>query len=167
MKRTLTAVAVGRMSVSSNSLSTTCRALDLQSAQSLEAARLCTSNQQLKHLLGCALALVCVSRNVLLNDVSVLPAELVAQSADGAVLLARPQAEHTECLGDHHPLLAVHATDGAPEHLGRLAVVPGTTTRSIETDSVLVNVQVLERSVSDCSQRTTTIFWPLSSYVPS
>lgn len=49
----------------------------------------------------------CVSRNVLLNDVSVLPAELVAQSADSAVLLARPQAEHTECLGDHHPLLAV------------------------------------------------------------
>lgn len=85
------------------------------------------------------------------DNILVLPAELVAESADGAVLAAGLEAEDTEGLGDDHALLVVvrgrntveslqtlhsggttgslvrdHATDGAPEHLRRSAVVPGT-----------------------------------------
>lgn len=75
----------------------------------------------------------------------------MAESADSAVLAAGLEAEDTEGLGDDHALLVVvrwgntieglqalksggttgslvrdHATDGAPEHLGGSAVVPGT-----------------------------------------
>ena len=41
------------------------------------------------------------------NDVLVLPADLVAQTADGAVLATGLQAENTEGLGDDHLLLLV------------------------------------------------------------
>lgn len=92
------------------------------------------------------------------DDILVLPAELVAESADGAVLAARLETEDTESLGDDHALLVVvwgrdalkglealhgggaasglvrnHATDGAPEHLGWRTVVPWTTTGGVET----------------------------------
>lgn len=75
----------------------------------------------------------------------------MAESADGAVLAAGLEAEDTKGLGNDHALLVVvrrrntieglqalksggttgslvrdHATDGAPEHLGGSAVVPGT-----------------------------------------
>lgn len=96
--------------------------------------------------------------NVLLDNIAVLPAELTAETADGAVLAAGLEAEDTEGLGDDHALLVVvgrrdtleglqavhgsgttlslvrdHATDGAPEHLGRRTVVPWTTARGVET----------------------------------
>ena len=92
------------------------------------------------------------------NHILVLPAELLAETAEGAVLPARLEAEHTEGLGDDHALLVViwrrdtlkglqachgggttlslvgnHAADGAPKHLGGLAVVPWATTSSVET----------------------------------
>ena len=85
------------------------------------------------------------------NNILVLPAELVAESADGAVLAAGLKTEDTESLRDDHALLVVvrgrntleglqalhgggttgglvrdHAPDGAPEHLGGSTVVPGT-----------------------------------------
>ena len=94
---------------------------------------------------------VVTARSVPGNNILVLPAELVAESADGAVLAAGLEAEDTEGLGDDHALLVVvrrrdtieglqalqsggttgslvrdHTTDGAPEHLGGSAVVPGT-----------------------------------------
>ena len=92
-----------------------------------------------------------IARSVPGNNILVLPAELVAESADGAVLAAGLEAEDTEGLGNDHALLVVvrrrdtieglqalqsggttgslvrdHTTDGAPEHLGGSAVVPGT-----------------------------------------
>jgi hypothetical protein len=100
----------------------------------------------------------CGVQNVLVNNVAVLPAELTAETADGAVLAAGLETEDTESLGDDHALLVVvgrgdtleglqavhgsvttlglvrnHATDGAPEHLGRRTVVPWTTARRVET----------------------------------
>jgi hypothetical protein len=97
-------------------------------------------------------------QNILVNNVAVLPAELAAETANGAVLAAGLKAEDTERLGDDHTLLVVvgrgdaleglqavhgsvttlglvrdHATDGAPEHLGRRTVVPWTTARRVET----------------------------------
>jgi hypothetical protein len=100
----------------------------------------------------------CGVQNVLVNNVAVLPAELTAETADGAVLAAGLEAKDTESLGDDHALLVVvgrgdtlegleavhggvttlglvrdHATDGAPEHLGRRTVVPWTTARRVET----------------------------------
>jgi hypothetical protein len=100
----------------------------------------------------------CGVQNVLVNNVAVLPAELTAETADGAVLAAGLEAEDTEGLGNDHALLVVvgrgdtleglqavhgsvttlglvrdHATDGAPEHLGRRTVVPWTTARRVET----------------------------------
>jgi hypothetical protein len=85
------------------------------------------------------------------NDVLVLPADLVAETADGAVLAAGLQAENTEGLGDDHLLLLVvggrdtledlealksggttgglvgdHATDSLVEDSGGGAEVEGT-----------------------------------------
>lgn len=85
------------------------------------------------------------------NDILVLPAELVTESADGAVLAAGLKSEDTKSLGNDNALLVVvwwgntleslqalhgggatgglvgnHAPDGAPEHLGRSTVVPWT-----------------------------------------
>lgn len=76
------------------------------------------------------------------DDVLVLPAELVAETANSAVLAARLQSENPERLRDDHALLLVvwwghtlealealhgggaagglvrdHATDSSPEHL--------------------------------------------------
>lgn len=84
------------------------------------------------------------------NDILVLPAKLVAQAADGAVLAAGLEAEDAEGLGNDHALDVVvgrgntvkglealhgsgaagglvrdHAPDGAPEHLGGSAEVEG------------------------------------------
>jgi len=86
-----------------------------------------------------------------LNNVSVLPAKLVAQSANGAVLAAGLEAQHTKCLRHDHALLVVvwwrdtleglqtlhgrgatgslvrdHATHSTPEHLRWCTVVPWT-----------------------------------------
>jgi hypothetical protein len=91
------------------------------------------------------------------DDVLVLPAELVAETTDGAVLAAGLQPQDTEGLGNDNALLLVvgrgdtlegletlhgggtagslvrdHATDSAPEHLGRSAEVEGTTTGRVE-----------------------------------
>lgn len=85
------------------------------------------------------------------NNILVLPADLVAQPADGAVLATGLESEDTEGLGDHHLLLLVirgrdtledleplesggatgglvrdHATDGLVEDAGRGAEVEGT-----------------------------------------
>lgn len=92
------------------------------------------------------------------NDILVLPAELVTQTTNGAVLAAWLEAEHTESLWDDHALLVVvwwwdtleglqaleslcaalglvrdHATHCAPEHLGGCAVVPWSTTHCVVT----------------------------------
>jgi hypothetical protein len=97
------------------------------------------------------MVVVVAARSVPGNNILVLPAELVTESADGAVLAAGLEAEDTEGLGDDHALLVVvrgrntieglqalqsggttgslvrdHTTDGAPEHLGGSAVMPGT-----------------------------------------
>jgi hypothetical protein len=85
------------------------------------------------------------------NDVLVLPAELVAETADRAVLASRLQPQDAEGLGNNDALLGVvrgrntlkgletlhcrstagglvrdHATDGSPEDLGGSAEVEGT-----------------------------------------
>lgn len=85
------------------------------------------------------------------NHILVLPAELVTETADSAVLAARLQSEHPQRLRNDHALLLVvwrrntlegletlhrggtpgslvwdHATDGSPEHLGRGTEVEGT-----------------------------------------
>jgi hypothetical protein len=86
-----------------------------------------------------------------LNNVLVLPANLVAETADGAVLAAGLQAQDTEGLGNNHLLLLVvrgrdtledlealkgggtagglvgnHAADGLVEDARRGAEVEGT-----------------------------------------
>jgi len=86
-----------------------------------------------------------------LDNVLVLPANLVAETADGAVLAAGLQSQDTEGLGDHHLLLLVvrgrdtledlealkgsgatgglvgdHAADGLVEDAGGGAEVEGT-----------------------------------------
>jgi hypothetical protein len=85
------------------------------------------------------------------NDVLVLPAKLVSETADSAVLAAGLQPQHPQGLGNDNALLLVvwgrnalkrlqavqsggtagglvgnHAADGAPEHLGGGAEVEGT-----------------------------------------
>ena len=90
-----------------------------------------------------------VDLDIPLNNSLVLPAELVAQPAHRAVFPAGLQAQHSQRLWNHHPLLVIvrrwdtlegletghgggaagslvrdHATDGAPEHLGGSAEVP-------------------------------------------
>lgn len=54
------------------------------------------------------------------DNVLVLPANLVAQSADGAVLAAGPESEHTEGLGNNHALLLVIGGRNALENLQSL-----------------------------------------------
>lgn len=89
--------------------------------------------------------------NIPANNVLVLPANLVAQTANGAVLAAGLESENTESLGDDHLLLLVvgrgdtlkdlealesggttgslvgdHATDGLVEDSGRSTEVERT-----------------------------------------
>lgn len=45
--------------------------------------------------------------NAPLNNILVLPADLVAQTANGAVLAAGLQTQNTQSLGDDHLLLVV------------------------------------------------------------
>ena len=91
------------------------------------------------------------------DDVLVLPAELVAETTDSAVLAAGLQPQDTEGLGNDDALLLVvggrdtleglktlhggstagslvrdHTTDGAPEHLAGSTEVEGTTTSGVE-----------------------------------
>lgn len=91
------------------------------------------------------------SYNIPGNDVLVLPAELVAETANSAVLAAGLEAEDTESLRNDHTLLLVvgrrdtleglkalhsggttgglvrnHAADSSPEHLGGGTEVEGT-----------------------------------------
>ena len=93
-------------------------------------------------------------RNVPLDNILVLPADLVAETADGAVLAAGLQSQDTEGLGNNHLLLLVvrgrdtledlealkgggtagglvgdHAADGLVENPGRGAEVEGTCAR--------------------------------------
>lgn len=90
------------------------------------------------------------------NNVLVLPANLVAQTANGAVLAAGLESENTESLGDDHLLLLVvgrgntlkdlealesggttgslvrdHATDGLVEDSGRSTEVERTSTGGV------------------------------------
>lgn len=105
------------------------------------------------------------------DNILVLPAELVAETADSAVLAAGLQPQNPQGLGDDNALLLVvgrrntleglealhsgvttgslvgnHATDGAPEHLGGSAEVEGTTTSGVEA-SLLAH----ERLVLNCT----------------
>lgn len=89
--------------------------------------------------------------NAPLNNILVLPANLVAQTANSAVLAAGLQAQDTQSLGNNHLLLLVvwrrdtlenlkalkssgttgslvgnHATDSLVEDAGRSAEVEGT-----------------------------------------
>jgi hypothetical protein len=115
------------------------------------------------------------------DNVLVLPAELVAESADGAVLAAGLEAEDTEGLGNDHALLVVvrrrntieglqalksgsttgslvrdHATDGAPEHLGGSAVVPGTYVQVSDQANKRVSCQMAEETSWIYGLHTTT-----------
>ena len=90
--------------------------------------------------------MTCIPR----NNILVRPSNLVAQSANGAVLAAGLQPQYPQRLGDNNALLLVvgsgdtleglqalesrftagglvgnHAADGAPEHLGGSAEVEG------------------------------------------
>ena len=92
-----------------------------------------------------------MQHNPPLNNIPVLPAELVAETTKSAVLAAWLEAQNTQSLWDDHALLVViwrrdtleclqtlhggstagslvwdHTTDGAPEHLGWRTVVPWT-----------------------------------------
>ena len=89
--------------------------------------------------------------NVPGNNVLVLPAELVTETTDSAVLAARLEPQYPQGLGNNDALLLVvgvgdtleglqalhggdtagslvgnHAADGSPEHLRRGAEVEGT-----------------------------------------
>lgn len=93
-------------------------------------------------------------RNIPRNNVLVLPADLVAETTDGAVLATRLQSQDTEGLGNNHLLLLVvrgrdtledlealkgggtagglvgdHAADGLVEDAGGSAEVEGTCAR--------------------------------------
>ena len=95
------------------------------------------------------------SLNAPLDNILVLPADLVAEATDGAVLAAGLQSQDTEGLGNNHLLLLVvrgrdtledlealkgggtagglvgdHATDGLVEDPGRGAEVEGTCRQS-------------------------------------
>lgn len=99
-----------------------------------------------------------IGGNILGNNIPVLPAEFVTETADCAVLAAGLETQDTQSLGNNDTLLAVvgsghtlkgleavqgsgaarslvrqHATDSAPEHLGGLAVMPWATTSSVVT----------------------------------
>jgi len=96
------------------------------------------------------------------NNILVLPADLVAETANGAVLAAGLQSEDAESLGNNHLLLLVvrgrdtledleslkssgtagglvgdHATDGLVEDAGRGAEVEGTCLWSESPGSVI------------------------------
>lgn len=102
------------------------------------------------------------------NNVLVLPAELVSETTDSAVLAAGLQPEYPQSLGNNDALLLVvgsgntleglqalhggvtasglvgnHAADGAPEHLGGGAEVEGTTTGGVETSLLAEESRVL------------------------
>ena len=104
------------------------------------------------------------------NNILVLPANLVAETANGAVLAAGTETQNTEGLGDNDTLLLVvrrgntledlktlqsggttgglvgdHTADGLVEDAGGSAEVEGTTTGGVET-SHLAKVGV----VLDC-----------------
>lgn len=103
------------------------------------------------------------------NDVLVLPADLVAQTADGAVLATGAEAEDTEGLGNDDALLLVvggrntledlealqsgsttgslvghHTADGLVEDAGGSAEVEGTTAGGVETSHLAKVGVVLE-----------------------
>lgn len=103
------------------------------------------------------------------DDVLVLPANLVAETTDGAVLATRLQAEDAEGLGNDHLLLLVvgggdtledlealegggtagslvgnHAADGLVEDAGGSAEVEGTTAGRVETGHLAEVGVVLE-----------------------
>jgi hypothetical protein len=85
------------------------------------------------------------------NNVLVLPAKLLSETADSAVLASRLEPQHSKSLGNNDALLLViwwgntleglqafqcggatgalvgnHAADGSPEHLGWSAEMEGT-----------------------------------------
>lgn len=112
-----------------------------------------------------------MSKNIPGDNILVLPANLVAETANGAVLAAGAQTQDTESLGNNDALLLVvgrgdtledlealhsggttgglvgnHAADSLVENAGRSAEVEGTTTGGVET-SHLAKVGV----VLDCT----------------
>ena len=118
-------------------------------------------------------------RNIPRNNVLVLPADLVAETTDGAVLATRLQSQDTEGLGNNHLLLLVvrgrdtledlealkgggtagglvgdHAADGLVEDAGGSAEVEGTTTSGVETGHLAEVGVVLDcsRQLAFCSQ---------------
>lgn len=97
-------------------------------------------------------------KNVPSNNILVLPADLVGETANGAVLAAGLQSQDTEGLGNNHlldlvvrgrntledlesrqgsgaagSLVGHHATDGLVEDPRRRAEVEGTTAGGVET----------------------------------
>lgn len=117
------------------------------------------------------------------DNILVLPANLVAETADSAVLAAGLQAEHTQSLGNDHLLLLVvrgrdtledlealkgggttgslvgdHATDSLVEDAGRSAEVEGTTTgRVVSGHLAEVGVVLHCAVVSVCSGSSVSI----------
>jgi hypothetical protein len=112
------------------------------------------------------------------NNILVLPANLVAETANGAVLAAGAETQDTESLGNNDTLLLVvgrgdtledlkalhgggttgglvgnHTADGLVEDAGRSAEVEGTTTGRVET-SHLAKVGV----VLDCTAEFESAF---------
>lgn len=112
------------------------------------------------------------------NNILVLPADLVAETADSAVLAARAKTQNTQSLGNNDSLLFVvrrgdtledlealhsggtagslvgdHAADSLVEDTGRSAEVEGTTASGVET-SDLAEVGVVLDCRSDCRSAT-------------
>lgn len=111
------------------------------------------------------------------NNILVLPANLVAQTADSAVLAAGLQTKNAEGLGNDHLLLLVvrgrdtledletlkgggttgslvgnHATDGLVEDSGGSTEVEGTTTGRVETGGLAEVGVVLELSAEELAR---------------
>lgn len=107
------------------------------------------------------------------DNVLVLPAKLVTQTANGAVLAAGAESEHTESLGNDDALLLVvrgrntlkhleslhrggttgglvgnHATHGSVEDAGGSAEVEGTSTSRVETGHLAKEGLVLDYTES-------------------
>jgi hypothetical protein len=120
------------------------------------------------------------------DNVLVLPAELVSETADSAVLAAGLQPQNPQGLGNDNALLLVvggrdtlegletlhggvtagglvgnHATDGAPEHLGGSAEVEGTTTGGVET-----GLLAHESLVLDCAPCQSMLSRDISKNAP-
>lgn len=150
------------------------RRLGLDSSLLLGIGQLSSSNL-LALVVGGALGLSSLLQSS--NNILVLPANLVAQTADSAVLAARLQAENTQSLGNDHLLLGVvrggdtledlkalhgsgtsgslvgdHATDGLVEDSGGGAEVEGTTAGGVVSGHLSQIGVVLELSAEELAR---------------